>query len=171
MDQDLLKPFLPNGNIKKTLKKYDIWYSFNSIINTEFPLSCDIIINGYSFLLSKITQINISSLPLNLFRCYANFTYNIYIFRKNPNLDVLNWYKKGFLLNLFKIHTQILNNNDASSISISASNNAESFDLRMKSMENQINNLSLAFTKFMKEHMFSSNTNSLSQHTHDYSDT
>ncbi|KAM9955146.1 hypothetical protein ACTFIW_008810 [Dictyostelium discoideum] len=63
-----------------------------------------------------------------------------------------------------------VNNNDASS-STSASNNAESFDLRMKSMEDQINNLSLAFTRFMKEPMFSSNTNSRSQRTHDDSDT
>ncbi|KAM9975764.1 hypothetical protein ACTFIW_000040 [Dictyostelium discoideum] len=46
--------------------------------------------------------------------------------------------------------------NDASSSSTSASNNAESFDLRMKSMEDQFNNLSLAFTRFMKEPMFSS---------------
>ncbi|KAM9967323.1 hypothetical protein ACTFIR_007563 [Dictyostelium discoideum] len=60
----------------------------------------------------------------------------------------------------------ILNNS-----STSASNNAESFDLRMKSMEDQINNLSLAFTRFMKEPMFSSNTNSRSQRTHDDSDT
>ncbi|KAM9975310.1 hypothetical protein ACTFIW_010338 [Dictyostelium discoideum] len=48
-----------------------------------------------------------------------------------------------------------VNNNDASSSSTSASNNDESFDLRMKSMEDQINNLSLAFTRFMKEPMFS----------------
>ncbi|KAM9957114.1 hypothetical protein ACTFIR_003851 [Dictyostelium discoideum] len=60
-----------------------------------------------------------------------------------------------------------VNNNDASSSSTSASNNAESFDLRMKSMEDQINNLSLAFTRFMKEPMFSSNTNSRGQRTHD----
>ncbi|KAM9972541.1 hypothetical protein ACTFIR_011908 [Dictyostelium discoideum] len=52
-----------------------------------------------------------------------------------------------------------------------AYNNAESFDLRMKSMEDQINNLSLAFTRFMKEPMFSSNNNSRSQHSHDDSDT
>ncbi|KAM9974231.1 hypothetical protein ACTFIR_003947 [Dictyostelium discoideum] len=64
-----------------------------------------------------------------------------------------------------------VNNNDASSSSTSASNNAESFDLRMKSMEDQINNLSLAFTRFMKEPMFSSNTNSRGQRTHDDSDT
>ncbi|KAM9954250.1 hypothetical protein ACTFIW_003791 [Dictyostelium discoideum] len=64
-----------------------------------------------------------------------------------------------------------VNNNDASSSSSSASNYAESFDLRMKSMEDQINNLSLAFTRFMKEPMFSSNTNSNSQRTHDDSDT
>ncbi|KAM9972469.1 hypothetical protein ACTFIW_000856 [Dictyostelium discoideum] len=64
-----------------------------------------------------------------------------------------------------------VNNNDASSSSTSAFNNAESFDLRMKSMEDQINNLSLAFTRFMKEPMFSSNTNSRSQGTHDDSDT
>ncbi|KAM9975320.1 hypothetical protein ACTFIW_010348 [Dictyostelium discoideum] len=64
-----------------------------------------------------------------------------------------------------------VNNNDASSSSTSASNNAESFDLRMKSMEDQINNLSLAFTRFMKEPMFSSNTKSRSQCTHDDSDT
>ncbi|KAM9974027.1 hypothetical protein ACTFIR_009369 [Dictyostelium discoideum] len=64
-----------------------------------------------------------------------------------------------------------VNNNDASSSSTSTSNNAESFDLRMKSMEDQINNLSLAFTRFMKEPMFSSNTNSRSQRTHDDSDT
>ncbi|KAM9957040.1 hypothetical protein ACTFIR_003777 [Dictyostelium discoideum] len=64
-----------------------------------------------------------------------------------------------------------VNNNDASGSSTSASNNAESFDLRMKSMEDQINNLSLAFTRFMKEPMFSSNTNSRSQRTHDDSDT
>ncbi|KAM9967318.1 hypothetical protein ACTFIR_007558 [Dictyostelium discoideum] len=64
-----------------------------------------------------------------------------------------------------------VNNNDASNSSTSASNNAESFDLRMKSMEDQINNLSLAFTRFMKEPMFSSNTNSCSQHSHDDSDT
>ncbi|KAM9975603.1 hypothetical protein ACTFIW_005476 [Dictyostelium discoideum] len=64
-----------------------------------------------------------------------------------------------------------VNNNEASSSSTSASNNAESFDLRMKSMEDQINNLSLAFTRFMKEPMFSSNTNSRSQRTHDDSDT
>ncbi|KAM9955153.1 hypothetical protein ACTFIW_008817 [Dictyostelium discoideum] len=45
-----------------------------------------------------------------------------------------------------------VNNNDASSSSsssTSASNNAESFDLRMKSMEDQINNLSLAFTRLI----------------------
>ncbi|KAM9954213.1 hypothetical protein ACTFIW_003754 [Dictyostelium discoideum] len=41
----------------------------------------------------------------------------------------------------------------------------------MKSMEDQINNLSLAFTRFIKEPMFSSNTNSRSQRTHDNSDT
>ncbi|KAM9974042.1 hypothetical protein ACTFIR_009384 [Dictyostelium discoideum] len=41
----------------------------------------------------------------------------------------------------------------------------------MKSMEDHINNLSLAFTRFMKEHMFSSNTNSRSQRSHDDSDT
>ncbi|KAM9975726.1 hypothetical protein ACTFIW_000002 [Dictyostelium discoideum] len=64
-----------------------------------------------------------------------------------------------------------VNNNDASGISTSASKNAESFDLRMKSMDDQINNLSLAFTRFMKEPMFSSNTNSRSQHSHDDSDT
>ncbi|KAM9967246.1 hypothetical protein ACTFIR_007486 [Dictyostelium discoideum] len=64
-----------------------------------------------------------------------------------------------------------VNNNDASSNNTSASNNAESFDLRMKSMEDQINNLSLAFTRFMKEPMFSSNTNSRSQCTHEDSDT
>ncbi|KAM9954737.1 hypothetical protein ACTFIW_003337 [Dictyostelium discoideum] len=64
-----------------------------------------------------------------------------------------------------------VNNNDASKSSTSASNNAESFDLRMKSMEDHINNLSLAFTRFMKEPMFSSNTNSSSQRTHDDSDT
>ncbi|KAM9972481.1 hypothetical protein ACTFIW_000474 [Dictyostelium discoideum] len=56
-----------------------------------------------------------------------------------------------------------VNNNDASSRSTSASNNAESFDLRMKSME--------AFTRFMKEPMFSYNTNSRSQPSHDDSDT
>ncbi|KAM9950987.1 hypothetical protein ACTFIT_009744 [Dictyostelium discoideum] len=61
--------------------------------------------------------------------------------------------------------------NDASSSSTSASNSAESFDLRMKSMEDQINNLSLAFIRFMKELMFSSNTNSRSQPSHDISDT
>ncbi|KAM9975762.1 hypothetical protein ACTFIW_000038 [Dictyostelium discoideum] len=64
-----------------------------------------------------------------------------------------------------------VNNNYASRSSTSASNNAGSFDLRMKSMEDQINNLSLAFTRFMKEPMFSSNTNSRSQRTHDDSDT
>ncbi|KAM9948560.1 hypothetical protein ACTFIT_009758 [Dictyostelium discoideum] len=64
-----------------------------------------------------------------------------------------------------------VNNNEASSSSTSASNSAESFDLRMKSMEDQINNLSLAFTRFMKEPMFSSNTNSRSQPSHDDSDT
>ncbi|KAM9954236.1 hypothetical protein ACTFIW_003777 [Dictyostelium discoideum] len=64
-----------------------------------------------------------------------------------------------------------VNNNDASSSSTSASNNAEYFDLRIKSMDDQINNLSLAFTRFMKEPMFSSNTNSRSQRTHDNSDT
>ncbi|KAM9957062.1 hypothetical protein ACTFIR_003799 [Dictyostelium discoideum] len=37
---------------------------------------------------------------------------------------------------------------------------AEFFDLRMKSMKDQINNLSLAFTRFMKEPLFSSNPNS-----------
>ncbi|KAM9950960.1 hypothetical protein ACTFIT_008816 [Dictyostelium discoideum] len=64
-----------------------------------------------------------------------------------------------------------VNNNEASSSSTSASNSAESFDLRMKSMEDQINNLSLAFTRFMKEPMFSSNTNSRTQPSHDNSDT
>ncbi|KAM9943653.1 hypothetical protein ACTFIT_001942 [Dictyostelium discoideum] len=64
-----------------------------------------------------------------------------------------------------------VNNNEASSSSTSASNSAESFDLRMKSMEDQINNLSLAFTRFMKEPMLSSNTNSRSQPSHDDSDT
>ncbi|KAM9979587.1 hypothetical protein ACTFIY_008861 [Dictyostelium cf. discoideum] len=63
-----------------------------------------------------------------------------------------------------------VNNNDASSSS-SASNNSESFDLRMKSMEDQINYLSLAFTRFMKGPMFSSNTKSCSQPSHDNSDT
>ncbi|KAM9975624.1 hypothetical protein ACTFIW_005497 [Dictyostelium discoideum] len=42
-------------------------------------------------------------------------------------------------------------NNKASSSSTSAANNAEYFDLKLKSIENQINNLSLAFTRFMKE--------------------
>ncbi|KAM9985665.1 hypothetical protein ACTFIZ_012359 [Dictyostelium cf. discoideum] len=64
-----------------------------------------------------------------------------------------------------------VNNNEASSSSTSASNYAESLDLRMKSMEDQINNLSLAFTRFMKEPMFSSNTTSRSQPSHDDSDT
>ncbi|EAL73809.1 hypothetical protein DDB_G0267282 [Dictyostelium discoideum AX4] len=64
-----------------------------------------------------------------------------------------------------------VNNNEASSGSTSTSNSAESFDLRMKSMEDQINNLSLALTRFMKEPMFSSNTNSRSQPSHDDSDT
>ncbi|KAM9985732.1 hypothetical protein ACTFIZ_008618 [Dictyostelium cf. discoideum] len=64
-----------------------------------------------------------------------------------------------------------VNNNEASSSSTPASNNAESLDLRMKSMDDQINNLSLAFTRFMKEPMFSSNTASRSQPSHDYSDT
>ncbi|KAM9974058.1 hypothetical protein ACTFIR_009400 [Dictyostelium discoideum] len=41
----------------------------------------------------------------------------------------------------------------------------------MKSMKDQINNLSLAFTRFMKEHMLSYNTNPSSQSTHDESDT
>ncbi|KAM9975514.1 hypothetical protein ACTFIW_012098 [Dictyostelium discoideum] len=67
--------------------------------------------------------------------------------------------------------TTVNNNEASSSSSTSASNNDESFDLRMKSMEDQINNLSLAFTRFMKEPMFSSNTNSRSQRTHDDSDT
>ncbi|EAL60309.1 hypothetical protein DDB_G0294346, partial [Dictyostelium discoideum AX4] len=62
-----------------------------------------------------------------------------------------------------------VNNNEASSSSTSAFNSSESFDLRMKSMEDQINNLSLAFTRFMKEPMFSSN--SRSQPSHDNSDT
>ncbi|KAM9997180.1 hypothetical protein ACTFIZ_007931 [Dictyostelium cf. discoideum] len=64
-----------------------------------------------------------------------------------------------------------VNNNEASSSSTSASNNAESLDLRIKSMEDQINNLSLVFTRFMKEPMFSSNTASRSQPSHDNSDT
>ncbi|EAL73843.1 hypothetical protein DDB_G0267212 [Dictyostelium discoideum AX4] len=42
---------------------------------------------------------------------------------------------------------------------------------KMKSMEDQINNLSLAFTRFMKEPMFYSNKNSRSQPSHDNSDT
>ncbi|KAM9994461.1 hypothetical protein ACTFIZ_012881 [Dictyostelium cf. discoideum] len=64
-----------------------------------------------------------------------------------------------------------VNNNEASSSSTPASNNAESLDLRMKSMEDQINNLSLAFTRFMKEPMFSSNTASCNKPSHDDSDT
>ncbi|KAM9994145.1 hypothetical protein ACTFIZ_002945 [Dictyostelium cf. discoideum] len=64
-----------------------------------------------------------------------------------------------------------VNNNEASSSSTLASNNAESLDLRMKSMEDQINNLSLAFTRFMKEPMFSSNAASPNQPSHDNSDT
>ncbi|KAM9974015.1 hypothetical protein ACTFIR_009357 [Dictyostelium discoideum] len=64
-----------------------------------------------------------------------------------------------------------VNKNEPYSSSTSASNNAESFDLRMKSMEDQINNLSLALTRFMKEPMFSFNTNSRSQRSHDDSDT
>ncbi|KAN0001085.1 hypothetical protein ACTFIZ_002277 [Dictyostelium cf. discoideum] len=64
-----------------------------------------------------------------------------------------------------------VNNNEASSSSTPASNNAESLDLRMKSMEDQINNLSLAFTRFMKEPMFSSNTASRNKPSHDDSDT
>ncbi|KAM9957072.1 hypothetical protein ACTFIR_003809 [Dictyostelium discoideum] len=40
-----------------------------------------------------------------------------------------------------------------SSSSTSASNRAESLDLRIKSMENQINNLFFAFTRFMKDYM------------------
>ncbi|KAM9985602.1 hypothetical protein ACTFIZ_000237 [Dictyostelium cf. discoideum] len=64
-----------------------------------------------------------------------------------------------------------VNNNEASRSSTPASNNAESLDLRMKSMEDQINNLSLAFTRFMKEPMFSSNAASRNQPSHDNSDT
>ncbi|KAM9994484.1 hypothetical protein ACTFIZ_012921 [Dictyostelium cf. discoideum] len=64
-----------------------------------------------------------------------------------------------------------VNNNEASSSNTPAFNNAESFDLRMKSMEDQINNLSLALTRFMKEPMFSSNTSSSNQPSHDNSDT
>ncbi|KAM9973845.1 hypothetical protein ACTFIR_011811 [Dictyostelium discoideum] len=55
-----------------------------------------------------------------------------------------------------------VNNNDASSSSTSASNNAESFDLRMNGGSNQ--------QPFLKP-MFSSNTNSRGQRTHDDSDT
>ncbi|KAM9954990.1 hypothetical protein ACTFIW_000820 [Dictyostelium discoideum] len=43
-----------------------------------------------------------------------------------------------------------VNNDEAYSIT-SASYSAESFDLRMKSMEDQINNLSLAFTRFNEQ--------------------
>ncbi|KAM9955069.1 hypothetical protein ACTFIW_008733 [Dictyostelium discoideum] len=57
-----------------------------------------------------------------------------------------------------------VNNNDASSSSTSASNNAESFDLR-----DEINEGSNQ-QPFLKP-MFSSNTNSRSQRTHDDSDT
>ncbi|KAM9954895.1 hypothetical protein ACTFIW_000998 [Dictyostelium discoideum] len=42
-----------------------------------------------------------------------------------------------------------------------------SFDLRTKSMDDLINNLFLDITRFMKEPMFPSNTNSRSQRTHD----
>ncbi|KAM9985639.1 hypothetical protein ACTFIZ_000242 [Dictyostelium cf. discoideum] len=64
-----------------------------------------------------------------------------------------------------------VNNNEASNSSTPASNNAESLDLRMKSMEDQINNLSLALTRFMKEPMFFSNTASRNKPSHDNSDT
>ncbi|KAN0040729.1 hypothetical protein ACTA71_009067 [Dictyostelium dimigraforme] len=42
-------------------------------------------------------------------------------------------------------------NNDSASSNSSSPNNADSFDHRMKAMEEQINNLSLAFTRLMKE--------------------
>ncbi|KAM9985681.1 hypothetical protein ACTFIZ_012331 [Dictyostelium cf. discoideum] len=63
-----------------------------------------------------------------------------------------------------------VNNNEASSSSTPASNNSESLDLRMKSMKDQINNLSLALTRFMKEPMFSSNAASRNKPSHDNSD-
>ncbi|KAM9955066.1 hypothetical protein ACTFIW_008730 [Dictyostelium discoideum] len=88
-----------------------------------------------------------------------------------PNLEIINLVSDDSSTNINNKISTTVNNNDASSSSTSASNNAESFDLRMKSMEDQINNLSLAFTRFMKEPMFSSNTNSRSQRTHDDSDT
>ncbi|KAM9954712.1 hypothetical protein ACTFIW_003312 [Dictyostelium discoideum] len=64
-----------------------------------------------------------------------------------------------------------VDNIQASISGTSASNKTESFDLRMQSMDDQINNLALAFVRFMKKLMFSSNTNSCSQCTHGDSET
>ncbi|KAK5574471.1 hypothetical protein RB653_009723 [Dictyostelium firmibasis] len=60
------------------------------------------------------------------------------------------------------------NNNHASS---STDNNSNSYETRMKSLEDQISNLSLAFTRYMKEPIRESYRNSDNQHSNDESET
>ncbi|KAN0045067.1 hypothetical protein ACTA71_006595 [Dictyostelium dimigraforme] len=60
-------------------------------------------------------------------------------------------------------------NNDTASGNSSSSNNANSFDHRIKSIEEQINNLSLAFTRLMEESS-KSNSDDSAIHNQDDSD-
>ncbi|KAK5576851.1 hypothetical protein RB653_001787 [Dictyostelium firmibasis] len=60
------------------------------------------------------------------------------------------------------------NNNHASS---STENNSNSYETRMKSLEDQISNLSLAFTRYMKEPIRESYGNSDNQRSNDESET
>ncbi|KAK5576854.1 hypothetical protein RB653_001790 [Dictyostelium firmibasis] len=60
------------------------------------------------------------------------------------------------------------NNNHASS---STENNSNSYETRMKSLEDQISNLSLAFTRYMKEPIRESYGNSDNQRSKDESET
>ncbi|KAK5583326.1 hypothetical protein RB653_004918 [Dictyostelium firmibasis] len=67
-----------------------------------------------------------------------------------------------------KIMSTTDNNNHASS---STENNSNSYETRMKSLEDQISNLSLAFTRYMKEPIRESYGNSDNQRSNDESET
>ncbi|KAK5579982.1 hypothetical protein RB653_009672 [Dictyostelium firmibasis] len=67
-----------------------------------------------------------------------------------------------------KIMSTTDNNNHASS---STENNSNSYETRMKSLEDQISNLSLAFTRYMKEPMRESYRNSDNQRSNNESET
>ncbi|KAK5574450.1 hypothetical protein RB653_003288 [Dictyostelium firmibasis] len=80
----------------------------------------------------------------------------------------INKYGSKHNFNINKIMSTTDNNNHASS---STENNSNSYETRMKSLEDQISNLSLAFTRYMKEPIRESYRNSDNQRSNDESET